>query len=69
MIKSVTTNPNASEIVYWAATEYVRSMGPFPTELAAWNALRVAAGRPREGQPGIHATGAYVWPRRRGEEP
>jgi hypothetical protein len=45
------------KVVYYARCEGIRRMGPYPTELRAWQALKSLSGDPVKG--------AIVWP----EEP
>jgi len=42
------------EVQYFARCELIRRMGPFDSELAAWQAIRGLDGNP--------AKGAIVWP-------
>ena len=42
------------EVRYFARCELIRRMGPFDSELAAWQAIRSLDGEP--------AKGAIVWP-------
>jgi hypothetical protein len=56
-----TTMKKPTGIQWFAGCESITRMGPYKTQLAAWNALtlnethRLITGR-------IHAVGSYVWP-------
>lgn len=56
------------KIVWYAACDYIRWTGPFPTQLEAWEALRLTEDA-RVAAGTIHMPGARVWPRKEGEEP
>jgi hypothetical protein len=49
------------KVRWWAATDEIKSMGPFRSQLEAWEALRMTPElQKREGR--THPRGAYVYP-------
>lgn len=49
-------------IEWYAGTDEITRMGPFRTQIEAWEALRLTPEASRRYGTRIHPPGAYVWP-------